>query len=351
MKKVVLVTNSLFEYRYLVYNEFLKLFKENGYFFKIVIINDNKRKIIKTETPDYINIDGGYRVLKKTLDNECPNVIISFIAPTNRFLWLLFFYSKLRKIPNITWTHGINLQDPKNKIKRAVYNAIHKFSSALILYSKNELKFLKKKYHQKAFIANNTISLNSIPEIVSSKDDIKRGLNIQFDKIVLFVGRMQKRKRIEVLIDIFKDSKFQQYGLLIVGPGFDKYYEQLIENQNNIKYMGAIFDSVKVNEIFKISDLFCIPGTNGLGINQAMYWGLPCLALNVYHSPEVIYLENNETGYIVGNPDDLSDKLYYLLENDHERKRISKNATEKIKREASIDKMFEGFIGAINFVE
>lgn len=349
MKKILLVTNSLFEYRYPIYNEFIQLFQEHGYVFKIVIINDRKRKVIKINHPNYLILDSGYKMLKKTLDAEKPKAVISFIAPTNKILWELFLYSKLKKIPNITWTHGINLQDPENNTKRLVYNLIHKISSAIILYSKNETKYIKHKFHQKTFIANNTISFNSIPNIVDSKEEIKKRLGIRYNKIVLFVGRMQSRKRIEELITIFKESRFQKHGLLIVGPGFNEYYENLILNQDNIKYLGAIFDPIKVNEIFKVADLFCIPGTNGLGINQAMYWGLPCLALNVHHSPEIAYLQNNETGYIADTPDELSNKLFYLLENDTERNRISTNAKNKIINEASINRMFEGFLNAVNF--
>ncbi len=350
MKKILLITNSLFEYRYEVYNEFIRLFLQHTYNFKILIINDSKRKIIKTNDVNFIHTGSGIKELKNTIDHEEPDFIISFITPTNKMLWFLFLYSKINKIPNITWTHGVNLQNPDSEIKGIVYRFIHKISSALILYSKNELKYISNQYHFKTFIANNTINFNSIPNIVNSKEEIKEKLGIQYDKTVLFVGRMQKRKRIEVLIKIFKEARFQEYGLLIVGPGFNEYYEKQIVNQTNIIYLGAIFDSIKVNEIFKAADLFCIPGTNGLGINQAMYWGLPCLTLNVHHSPEIAYLENNVTGYMIKTKDELADKIFYLLENNTERLRVSINAKNRITSEASIGVMFKGFLNAVNFL-
>ncbi len=351
MKKILLVTNSLYEYRYSIYSDFINLFYEKGYEFKIVLIEDNKSKTVQTkDNINFIKIHSGYKSLKNCLDKENPEVVISFIIPSNKMLWYLFFYTINNKIFNITWTHGVNLQDPKNKIKGVMYKIIHVFSSAIILYSVNEKKYIAKEYLKKTFIANNTINFKNIPDIKESKELIKKNHQIDYKKTVLFVGRMQARKKIEVLIDIFKESRYNEFGLVIVGPGFDNHYSKLIEGQKNIQYLGAIYEDYKINSVFKSADLFCIPGTNGLGINQAMYWGLPCLALNVKHSPEIVYLVNGETGYILGTKNELSDKIYELLENDDLRNKMSLKAKNKIRKEASIEAMFEGFLNACNYV-
>jgi glycosyltransferase involved in cell wall biosynthesis len=121
-------------------------------------------------------------------------------------------------------------------------------------------------------------------------------------------------------------------------------------NVPNISYLGAIYDDFEINKIFKASDVFCIPGTNGLGLNQAMFWGLPCATLDVLHSPEIIYLENEKNGFIVKSQEELGYKLLSLLNNKKMYSEFSKHAKDTITKKADITVMFEGFMNAINIV-
>ncbi|MBI9034684.1 MAG: glycosyltransferase family 4 protein [Bacteroidales bacterium] len=347
MKKVVLVSNKLYEYRYQLYKSFHIHFNKIDIDFSVLATSLGG---VKLDTDDELLIEElGSNIfnLKQKLDQIEPDLVINFLHPTNKEIWLLYAYCSLNRIPNIYWNHGINLQDPNNLLKNSFYHLLHKLSDAIILYSKNELKYIKLKYHSKTFVANNTINLDLIPKVKKSKDEIKNKLNLNFEKIVLFVGRVQDRKRLLDLIHIFKDNDFSNYGLVIVGPGFSEDYQTLIRDINNIKYLGTIYDPEKVNEIFKMSDIFCIPGTNGLGINQAMYWGLPCLALDVKHSPEITYLKQGVTGFIEPNTDALTKRLLSLLGNDSLLNEFSSNAKKVIREEASVEIMFEGFNKAI----
>ena len=133
-------------------------------------------------------------------------------------------------------------------------------------------------------------------------------------------------------------------------PGFNEF-EIEVEGYDNIRYLGTIYDDVSINEIFKMSDVFCIPGTNGLGINQAIYWGLPCVTMNVLHSPEIIYLKNNKNGYIVENEDELSEKLLLLLEDNALRNKFLEYSKKITTTEADISIMYKGFLNAIKSVK
>jgi len=63
-------------------------------------------------------------------------------------------------------------------------------------------------------------------------------------------------------------------------------------NPSNTTYLGEIHDpqNVKISKIFSMSDIFCIPGHVGLGLNQAMYWGLPTVTEKGKQPPEFITL-------------------------------------------------------------
>ena len=350
MKKVILVSNKLYKYRAQVYSEFINLFKEQDIDFKVVVSTACKEENFGMPEDKITFVGSSFHKLNKYLNYEKPDVIINFLHPTNRSIWFLYFYTWVHKIPNIYWNHGINLQDPHNKLKLVIYSFFHKVSSAILLYTKNELKYIKKKYHSKTFYANNTINFKMIPDVSESVSSIKSQYNLNFEKYVLFVGRVQQRKKLDILIEIFKSEEFQEYGLIIVGPGFSEENSTQIRTSNNITYLGAIYDDLEVNKIFKASDVFCIPGTNGLGINQAMFWGLPCLALNVRHSPEIIYLENEKNGFICNTNEDLKDKLLLILQNKKLYSEFSQRAKEIIKEKADISIMFRAFLEAVNFV-
>jgi glycosyltransferase involved in cell wall biosynthesis len=97
-------------------------------------------------------------------------------------------------------------------------------------------------------------------------------------------------------------------------------------------------------EIFLLSDLYCIPGALGLGIVEAIYWGLPVLTMNVKHGPEFYYLKNGFNSFIARDRKEMELMLDELIFNDEKRLSLSKNAKQIYNSEASLERMFEGFI-------
>ena len=80
-------------------------------------------------------------------------------------------------------------------------------------------------------------------------------------------------------------------------------------------------------------------------MNQAFYWGLPVVTEDSFQSPEIDNLVNGRNGFMVPANDvtALKEKLLLLLRNDALRAQLSRNASEDIRREASIETMFSGF--------
>ncbi|APU10093.1 hypothetical protein A5M85_07290 [Cellulophaga lytica] len=347
--KVFLVTELMTHYRISLYKKFNEYFEsENISFFTYSNIHIEAKDAVKL---NYHKGEFKFLELIKKVKETRPTHIIFFWNIHNIQSWLFLIWCKLNRFSFIYWSHGMSLQDPGNKKKKIIYNLFQYLSDAIVLYSENELKFIPQGLKRKTFIANNTINFSDIPQINLSKDEIKKEIELPFKKIVLFVGRIQERKRLDVLIKIFMNSSDENIGLIIAGPDFSEENKELIKNKNNILYLGAIYDAYKVNKLFKCSDLFCIPGTNGLGINQAMYWGLPVLTLNVNHSPEIFYLKHGVNGYILDTEEELEKKMFYLLNNEKLLKELSNNAHKIIREEATPEIMIKGFFKAINYVD
>jgi glycosyltransferase involved in cell wall biosynthesis len=208
----------------------------------------------------------------------------------------------------------------------------------------------------KVSYANNTINFEDFPEITDSKDQIKQEFGVPFKKVVLSVGRMDAgggRKKVDHLIRIFNDISLKGAGLVIVGSGVNDDLKRQM-NMDNTLYLGEIYDPhhIQISKIFKMADLFSIPGHVGLGLNQAFYWGLPVVTEEGLQPPEIHYLINGRNGFIVPNNDlnELKNRITYLLENDAVRNEFSINAQNDILNNASIENMFKGFKNCIDSI-
>lgn len=97
--------------------------------------------------------------------------------------------------------------------------------------------------------------------------------------VVVFVGRLQERKKVDNLIRACAAlSRETQPKLLIVGDGPAKSELEKLSSSiyPETQFLGAQFGASLVN-IFNESDLFVLPGTGGLAVQQAMSFGLPVI--------------------------------------------------------------------------
>ena len=349
--KILLISNKVYHYRIPVYNYFYSEFQKNNIDFSLLTYEIQKENSHQINF-EYKEIPVSYSHYKNYIEEINPDVVIFFMHLKDWVMWPLLFFLKSKHIPVIKWGHGVNLQDPDNFFKRKLFNIIYTICSSLILYSPEQKKFIHNKFHHKIFIAYNTINMQSFPMISESKEEIKNQLGIPYNKVVLFVGRVRKFKKLDILLDIFQDFSVADTGLVIAGPGLNEEQQQKVNASEKIMYLGPVYDEYKINSVFKMADIFCIPGTNGLGLNQAMYWGLPVVTMEGKHAPEIIYLKNGINGFITSenDVDALQKKLQMLAGNKKLIASLSKQAELTMQKEGNISNMFDGFMKAINFV-
>ena len=348
MRKVLLISNRVMHYRVSLYNYFHRRMREDGW--DLFVRTDELQK----ENPyplrfDFKAIPFQFSKYRKEIERIRPDAVILFLHLRDAIIWPLLFWLKMKRIPVIFWTKGVNLDAPDDKISYALYRFMHASVDRLILYSENELKYIREKHHHKVSVANNTINFEDFPEITKSKKEIRKELGIPFEKVVLSVGRMgvgNLRKKIHHLIEIFQDAELNGAGLVIVGSGVSPDMQEKM-NRNNTIYLGEVHDpeNDRISKIFSMADVFSIPGHVGLGLNQAFYFGLPVVTEEGGQPPEIYYLVNGRNGFIVPNNDlnELKNKILYLLNNEDIRKEFSDNARKDIRENASAEKMYHGF--------
>jgi glycosyltransferase involved in cell wall biosynthesis len=354
-KRVLLISNRVMHYRVSVYNYFWRHFRHAGWDF-VVLSNELQEQNHNRCEFELIELPFDFLIYRAEIKRLNPDAVILFLHLKDRILWPLIHWLKLAGIPVALWTKTRNLDDPDNRVRNAFFDYLHVISDGLILYTSSLTRFVSKKHDRKVFIANNTINFEDFPDVHESREEIKRDLGIPFEKVVLFVGRIgeeQNRKKVDHLIDIFRDLDRSDVGLIIVGSGLSDEHRARM-NPANTRYLGEVHDAEnrQISRVFKMADVCSIPGHVGLGLNQAFFWGLPIVTEHGKQPPEIEYLRDGENGFIVPEDDrhGLRERLFWLLNNNQERARMSANARHDILTHASIEGMFKGFLSCLQYI-
>jgi glycosyltransferase involved in cell wall biosynthesis len=354
-RRILLISNTVMHYRVAVYNYFHRRFADEGWEWRVLTDEIQPENRISPQFPLDEESFGFFEYRRRILEIN-PDVVILFLHLKDKILWPLVHWLKATGRPFACWTKTRNLDDPHNRLKNAMFDYVHGLSGALILYSADLIRYLPERHKSKVFVANNTINHEEFPEISEGRDEIKKSLGIPFNKVVLFVGRMDVdggRKRVDHLIEIFRDTGGRNAGLVIVGPGMKASWRARMDPSTTI-YLGEIHDpeNKQIARIFKMADIAAIPGHVGLGLNQALFYGLPVVTMEGNQPPEIAYLHPGQNGFIVprGDVQQLREKIFHLLDDDIAREHFSVAARDGFLKEASIEQMFQGFLACAEFL-
>ena len=167
---------------------------------------------------------------------------------------------------------------------------------------------------------------------------------------ILFVGRLQERKNLDNLIIACSQlPDHLQPELVIVGDGPDRV--RLVNMTENhypkTEFTGALYGEELARQ-FRKADLFVLPGTGGLAIQQAMSYGLPVIAAQADGTQEDLVREDN--GWQVPEDDiyALQLTLEKALNNRSELRKMGKESYRIVEEEINLNKMVEVFVKALN---
>lgn len=261
-----------------------------------------------------------------------------FAVPSGPVGYLL---GKIFKTPNVLSLHGGDIYDPSKKMsphKNPFFSRAVKFilnhADKIVAQSSNTRDNAVKYYNPAKDISIIPLAFHPprIPEI--SRDDLS--LNRE-DFILSVIGRIVKRKAIDVIIKALAGLPDSRIKLIVMGDGPEK--EALIKLaadtgvEKRVIFLGYVDDTAKYGYL-KNSDLYVMTSMHeGFGIvyMEAMYCGLPIVCAN--NGGQVDFLKNEENAILidVGDTDACADAILKFRKDKKLYRKCSVNNRKKIK--------------------
>ena len=195
---------------------------------------------------------------------------------------------------------------------------------------------------EKAFWANNTIDTIEVDKNYTFCLPPKGPVSI------VFIGRLIKIKKVEVLIRFFHNLSREnnhKFILEIIGDGPESDVVKEAQAANpRIIWHGTLVDEEKIAPIMKRASLVFVPGLAGLSVNHAFAYGRPYATLSAKrHGPEIGYLKNGKNGFIINN--DLKILEDYL----NSRQKIEEfcRSAHKTSKSLSVDSWVKQILSAL----
>ncbi len=166
---------------------------------------------------------------------------------------------------------------------------------------------------------------------------------------LLFVGRLQERKRVDLLLRACAALPVErQPRLCVVGdgparPGLEELARQIYPR---CEFPGARHGA-ELETCFRRADLFVLPGTGGLAVQQAMSFGLPVVVAEADGTQSNLVRPENGWQLAPGSLDDLIATLQEALQNAPRLRQMGEVSYRIVAEEINIERMVTVFEQAV----
>jgi len=260
---------------------------------------------------------------------------------------IIHYYSNKYKIPYVLQAHGSVLPFFQKQRLKKIFDiffgyTILKDASKLIALNENEALHYEKMGvdSNKIEIVSNGINLEEY-NIPPMKGAFRKNNSIdQKANLVLYVGRINKNKGLDLLVKSF--SNLLKIGpnsvLVIVGPdegGFKHKLEDLIQKlniKNNVMFTGFVDSNIKMAAL-NDADVFVTASFSGFPMTflEACVFGLPIITTK---KGDNLYWIHNRIGYVVQyDENELCKAIYELLKNEDLRSRFGEESKKLIEKQ------------------
>jgi len=266
-----------------------------------------------------------------------------FVVPTGPVGHAL---SRIGRIPNVLSIHGGDIFDPSKRLSphrhfllRLVVRSLVRQADRVVAQSNNTIANLHRYYTDDIPTALIPLGIEEPPRSDVTRQEL--GFNDR-DVLLVTVGRLVARKRVEQLFDLLARIDQEHVKLVIIGSGPEmERLKNLATRQgveNRVYWMGFVPEPTK-QQILQNSDIFVSTSEHegfGLVFVEAMAYGLPVVCYD--NGGQTDFLSSGRNGFIVplNDLDAIVRRCVQLVAETATRERIGKTNVEDV-REYFID--------------
>jgi glycosyltransferase involved in cell wall biosynthesis len=278
--------------------------------------------------------------------NWQPDVLIveanpRYLSTPSAMRWM-----KDQHKPVIGWGLGVpQYTGPFSFLRKFSRTQFLGFLTNIISYSQNGAQqYIQAGFNpQQVFVAKNATA----PAPTGTPPD-RKVWNDDYTPILLYVGRLQPRKRLDSLIHICSrlPEKLQPQ-LWIVGDGAIRTELESLASKTYpaTKFWGEKFGN-ELDSIFNQADLFVLPGTGGLAVQQAMAHALPVIVAEGDGTQTGLVSDENGWNIPPDDPQALLNAISSALSNPEQLRQKGLAAYQTVKTDVNIDQMVSVFKAA-----
>ncbi|KKH59373.1 hypothetical protein DU74_02225 [Methanosarcina mazei] len=371
MIKILFLHNTAMWYRTPFFRELTKLYKVKFVFTKMETI----RKIRFVEVSDVVKELHGlnYKIIRnywgipiglfKEMTSDSYDIIIDSLESPIKTA-LTFTFSKIMRKPILFWSEEWcwNKNDSINKLRSPFLKFLVSHSDGILVPGT-----IHKKYFislgalpENIFIVPNASNISVKETDKLNREILNEKIGAKNKKVILYVGRLKKRKGIEYLIKAFAKLKgdSQDIVLIIVGRGESddelKALSKTLGIGDSVYFAGYVEDEL-LPAFYLLCNICVVPSiTYGMGdpwvfiVNEAMYFGKPLIATDAVGAAFDMIL-NGKNGFMVPEKD--VDALYqsmnYILADPELEREMGIKSKEIIEQKYLYENMINGLNEAI----
>lgn len=241
--------------------------------------------------------------------------------------WIILFLAKFTGKQTFLWTHG--WYGDETFIKKIIKKLFFKLSNHILLYGEYAKGLMLKEGFdvKRLHVIYNSLD---VEEQISYRDKLTANNIYQNhfnnnNPVLLYIGRIQKIKKIDYIIEVLKNLKLKGkfYNLILIGEEVEqtdlnlKISEYGLENQ--VWKYGSCYDERLLSNLIYNADLCVSPGNVGLTAMHTLVYGTPVITHQNFANqmPEFEVIIPGKTGdfFIEDSITDLELKITDWIEN------------------------------------
>lgn len=310
----------------------------------VEMIASGKTKVAKLTEANNVHLLGGMFYLChqqgfiRWLEETNPDALIveanpRYLATPSAVKWM---HAHGRKV--IGW--GLGSPSPFRRGVGVRSHFINQFDAMLSYSQRGAEEYAALGFpREKIFVAHNSVSAAPTFNVQRSTFNVK--------PVLLFVGRLQARKRIDSLLRACAELGTNPR-LVIVGDGPERLAMESLAKEiySSAEFIGAKHGG-ELMPYFAQADLFVLPGTGGLAVQEAMSYGLPVIVAKGDGTQDDLVRENNGWQIPPEDYDALLAAIKNALSDMARLRRMGEESFRIVSEEINIQMMADVFVTAL----